>query len=92
LLAGTVVCSSLIMTAFAHDWRLLARSAVCEPEKVTISAYLSRGTDLLGKRNRPWSALTPLAALSRCDVSAGFSRSAICLFTRSIKAANFFDS
>jgi hypothetical protein len=57
---------------------------------VKVAGYLSNGAERLGIRDRLDS--TPIAFAGAFDHWPGFSRSAICLFTRSISTTSFFDS
>jgi len=64
-----------------------------EKNRYRSGVYLSNGTERLGSRNKPESV--PIAFAGPFDLStvkSGFSRSAICLFTRSISTTSFFDS
>jgi hypothetical protein len=62
------------------------KSADAENRKVS---YLSNGAERLGSRKKPESVLTTFEISA---FSPGFSRSAICRFTRSINTTSFFDS
>jgi hypothetical protein len=62
-------------------------------EKNRYSSYRSNGAERLGSRKKPESLL--MAFTAPFDISSirpGFSRSAICRFTRSISTTSFFDS